>query len=93
MKRKLFPTLTGNKGILIISSIGYKTTEQPVVDENVTNVTISMVAGEDKGMEEVVVTALGIQRTAKSLTYSTQRISGEQTQPGKRCKHCQYTIW
>ncbi len=31
-----------------------------------------------KPWKEVVVTALGIQRTAKSLTYATQRISGDQ---------------
>ena len=69
-------TLTANKGILTISSVGYVTTEQ-VVDDNVNDVVISLVSSQ-KDMEEVVVTALGIQRTAKSLTYSTQRISGEQ---------------
>jgi TonB-linked SusC/RagA family outer membrane protein len=69
-------TLAADRGILIISSVGYKTTEQ-VIDVNSTDVTIYMISDE-KGMEEVVVTALGIQRTAKSLTYATQRISGDQ---------------
>lgn len=68
--------LSANRGILTISSIGYITTEQ-VIDENSTDVTIYLVS-EGKGMEEVVVTALGIQRTAKSLTYSSQRLNGEQ---------------
>ena len=69
-------TLAAGRGILVVSSVGYKTTEQ-VVDENTSNVTIYLVT-DGKGMDEVVVTALGIQRTAKSLTYSTQRISGDQ---------------
>lgn len=69
-------TLTANKGLLIISSVGYKTMEQEV-DENTGNVSISLVS-DDKAMDEVVVTALGIQRSAKSLTYSTQRINGDQ---------------
>ena len=69
-------TLPANKGVLIISSVGYITTEQ-AVNDNASDLVISLVS-DPKGMEEVVVTALGIQRTAKSLTYATQRISGEQ---------------
>src|SRR5439155_9802192 len=65
-----------DKAILVISSIGYTTVEQPV-NAGASNIAISLVQ-DQKGMGEVVVTALGIQRTAKSLTYSAQRVSGDQ---------------
>jgi len=61
---------------LIISSVGYTTVEQ-VVEAGASNIVISLVQ-DQKGMNEVVVTALGIQRTAKSLTYSAQRVGGDQ---------------
>jgi TonB-linked SusC/RagA family outer membrane protein len=61
---------------LIISSVGYTTMEQ-VVEAGASNIVISLVQ-DQKGMNEVVVTALGIQRTAKSLTYSAQRVGGDQ---------------
>ena len=61
---------------LIISSIGYTTIEQ-VVEAGASNIVISLVQ-DQKGMNEVVVTALGIQRSAKSLTYSAQRVGGDQ---------------
>ena len=61
---------------LIISSVGYTIVEQ-VVEAGASNIVISLVQ-DQKGMNEVVVTALGIQRTAKSLTYSAQRVGGDQ---------------
>jgi len=61
---------------LIISSVGYTTVEQ-VVEAGSSNIMISLVQ-DQKGMNEVIVTALGIQRTAKSLTYSAQRVGGDQ---------------
>jgi TonB-linked SusC/RagA family outer membrane protein len=68
--------LPSEKAILVISSVGYVAVEQPV-DAGSSNIVISLVQ-DQKGMGEVVVTALGIQRTAKSLTYSAQRVSGDQ---------------
>jgi len=68
--------IPSEKAILVISSVGYVTVEQPV-DAGNANIVISLVQ-DQKGMGEVVVTALGIQRTAKSLTYSAQRIGGDQ---------------
>jgi len=65
-----------DKAILVISSIGYTTVEQPVT-AGASNITVSLVQ-DQKGMGEVVVTALGIQRTAKSLTYAAQRVGGDQ---------------
>lgn len=61
---------------LIISSVGYTAVEQ-VVEAGASNIVISLVP-DQKGMNEVIVTALGIQRTAKSLTYSAQRVGGDQ---------------
>jgi TonB-linked SusC/RagA family outer membrane protein len=64
------------KATLVISSIGYTMVEQ-AVEAGASNITISLVQ-DQKGMGEVVVTALGITRTAKSLTYSAQRVTGDQ---------------
>ncbi|MCC6287998.1 MAG: SusC/RagA family TonB-linked outer membrane protein [Chitinophagaceae bacterium] len=61
---------------LVISSVGYEKQEVKITnaaDELV--VSINPSGGE---LSDVVVTALGIQRTAKSLTYATQKVSGDQ---------------
>lgn len=61
--------------VLEISSVGYETTE---VDVSANDNSVSvMMATKSSALEEVVVTALGIQRKAKSLTYSTQTIKGD----------------
>ncbi len=59
---------------LIFSFIGKKTVSVVIGGKTVINVTM-----EDDAMqlEEVVVTALGISRTKKSLGYATQEVSGE----------------
>ncbi len=69
-------TLDGvNKGdVLLISFIGYKTKEQ-VFDGGAVNVTLDEVSSQ---LEEVVVTAMGIERKAKSLTYATQKVNGDE---------------
>lgn len=59
---------------LSFSSVGYETFYH-VVKEN--NVTIELTPSLTE-LEEVVVTALGIKREAKALSYSTQKISAEQ---------------
>jgi TonB-linked SusC/RagA family outer membrane protein len=67
--------VTGENAVLVISSVGYGSQElkaRPTKD-----ILIVAITSQGKDLGEVVVTALGIQRTAKSLTYSTQRISGE----------------
>ena len=69
-------TVPSGKDVIVISSVGYLTVEQ-TVEESSSEIVISL-AHDPKGMGEVVVTALGIQRSAKSLTYSTQRIGGDQ---------------
>ncbi len=60
---------------LSVSFVGYA--EQNVtVQAGQSNVVVQLTQVES-ALEEVVVTALGIQRKAKSLTYSTQVVKGE----------------
>lgn len=61
---------------ILISSVGYGTEERAL--NNANGEIIIFLTPKNSDMNEVVVTALGIQRPAKSLTYSTQRISGAQ---------------
>lgn len=61
--------------ILVFSFVGMKT--QEIAIEGKTEVNASMVS-ETIGVDEVVVTALGIQRDKKTLTYSSQQVTGEE---------------
>ena len=66
-------SVEANKGeVLVFSSVGYEMQQVTVGNEN--NFSIQMIEKEGQ-LNEVVVTALGIQRKAKSLTYSTQKVS------------------
>lgn len=67
-------TITGNNPILVFSSVNYKATEVVVGKRSVVNVQLEA-AGE---LQEVVVTALGIQRQKRSLGYSAQGVNAEQ---------------
>ena len=62
------------KGSLVFSFVGMKTQEVAISGRSVVNVTMET---ETLGLNEVVVTALGITRAKKALGYSTQDISGE----------------
>ena len=64
-----------NSSVLVFSFIGYLTAEQTVGSQRVINVTLK----EDiHRIDEVVVTALGIKKKEKSLTYSTQVVGGDE---------------
>jgi TonB-linked SusC/RagA family outer membrane protein len=65
---------------LTFSFVGMKTVE--VAIENKTEINVSMVS-ESIGVDEVVVTALGIQRDKKTLTYASQQVSGEELMKSK----------
>lgn len=68
-------TLTVPNGqTLVFSFIGMTTVEVPITDETVYNVQIE---SETIGVEEVVVTAMGIKREKKALGYSVSEFSGE----------------
>lgn len=63
----------GTNGILIFSYIGYKNIEVAVGGRSIVNVEME----EDQtALDEVVVTALGIEREKKSLGYAVQEIKG-----------------
>jgi TonB-linked SusC/RagA family outer membrane protein len=59
---------------LIFSFVGTKTQEIAVAGQKVINVTLK---SDVVGLDEVVVTALGISREKKSLGYATQEIKGD----------------
>ena len=60
-----------SSGVLEISYIGYKTVEVKLTSSN----TYEVVLREDtEVLSEVVVTAMGIERKASSLTYATQTV-------------------
>ena len=60
---------------LVFSFVGYQAQEVAVGEQNLLNVTL----GEDtKELEEVVVTALGIKKEARTIGYTTQEIAGAQ---------------
>jgi len=61
--------------ILVFSAIGYLTQEIAVGSK--TNIDVTM-SPDVKALEEVVVTALGIERSAKSLGYATSKVSSDQ---------------
>lgn len=66
-------TVSGNNPMLQYSYVGYKSVEMPAT-QNLINVTL----GEDtEVLEEVVVTALGIKRSEKALSYNVQQVSAD----------------
>ncbi len=69
-------TIEADKGdVLIFSSVGYEPQEVVIGNENHVSVQL---ADKSNKLSEVVVTALGLQRRAKSLTYSAQKIGSSE---------------
>ncbi len=66
--------LQANEGeVLVFSSIGYQTVRVVIGASSTVNVTL--LKGEN-ALNDVVVTALGIKREARSIGYSAQKVSG-----------------
>lgn len=61
---------------LIFTSVGFDS-KQTVITANDKTVSIEL-SQDKKQLDEVVVTALGIRREKKALTYATQQIGGEE---------------
>ena len=59
--------------VLSVSYVGYAAQSVSVGTSNNINITLSL----DNTLEEVVVTALGITREAKSLGYAQQKVTGD----------------
>ncbi len=68
-------SIPGNNAVLVFSYIGFANQEVAVGSRSVVNVALTVDA---KQLSEVVVTALGITREAKSLGYSTTVIDNEE---------------
>lgn len=60
---------------LVFRFIGYKVQEQNIGASNVVNTSLGIDAQQ---LSEVVVTAFGIEREEKALSYSVQQVSGEE---------------
>lgn len=75
-------TLTGVKpgDVIIFSLLGYTDLELPYNGGDVLNATLSV---STEFLDEVVVTALGIKRSEKALTYNVQQVGGEELQTVK----------
>ena len=70
-----FSIKVGPKAILIITAIGYESQEVNTGDRT----SVSIQLGQDnKSMSEVVVTALGISRDKKAISYSTQTVNSSE---------------
>ncbi|MEG1838149.1 MAG: SusC/RagA family TonB-linked outer membrane protein [Bacteroidaceae bacterium] len=63
------------KGELVFSYIGFQQKVVSLNGKSIVNVTMSE---DSKVLGEVVVTAMGIERKAKSLTYATQQVQGKE---------------
>ena len=69
-----FSISTPENATLNFSYIGFETQRVPVAGKTTINVQL---VSEDNALEEVVVTAMGIKRSEKSLGYSATTIGGE----------------
>lgn len=63
------------KKTLVFSYIGYSEQKVPVKGKNQIDVTMRE---DEQVLAEVVVTAMGIERKAESLTYATQQVGGKE---------------
>lgn len=61
--------------VLVVSYVGYNTLEVQVTSQTTYSIALEKLAQE---MEQVVVTALGISRKAKSISYNVQEIGNEE---------------
>ncbi len=69
-----------DQSILDFSFVGYMTEKVPVAGKTEINIVLTEDVME---MGEVVVTALGIKREKKTLTYSSQEVSGDEMMKSK----------
>ncbi len=74
MEGKYSINIPNRDAVLLFSFIGYATQELPVGSRTSLNVVL---IEESSQIEEVVVTALGIKRQTKALSYSATEVKGE----------------
>ena len=68
------PNVPANATHLVVGSVGYTTVEVDITGRNSIEVTL---VAESFALNEIVVTALGIQRQAKELGYATAKVGGD----------------
>ncbi len=69
-------TINANVGdVLVFTYIGF--TKKEVVVTDATNLVVELL-GDAKSLNEVVVTALGVKRSEKSITYASQQVAGSE---------------
>ncbi|MCC9138770.1 SusC/RagA family TonB-linked outer membrane protein [Pontibacter silvestris] len=66
--------INNSSDVLVVSFIGFLQKEVPVGSQSIINISLEP---NTKQLNEVVVTALGIEREQKALGYATQTVSGE----------------
>ena len=79
-------TLEGidENAILVVSYIGYETQEVAVSGQSNLNIVL---VSDSELLEEVVVTALGIQRKTRDLGYSVEQLTGSNIQEAKEVNY------
>jgi len=75
-----YTTTVPSDAVLVFSFVGMKTTEEVVNGRSTIDVTMNT---SSIGVDEVVVTALGIKRSKKSLTYASQQVDGDELMKAK----------
>jgi TonB-linked SusC/RagA family outer membrane protein len=66
--------------ILIFSFVGYSTVERTAGNQSILNVVLEP---ESKQLQEIVITALGVEREKKELGYAVQQVEGAQLEKAK----------
>ena len=69
-----FTLIVPENETLVFSFVGMKPKEVPITNATVYNVTME---AQSIGVDEVVVTAVGIKRNSRSLTYAVQQVAGD----------------
>ncbi|MFD2554381.1 SusC/RagA family TonB-linked outer membrane protein [Sphingobacterium tabacisoli] len=69
--------------VLIFRSVGFTTIEMKIGNDNVLNVTMK---DDESSIDEVVVTAFGIDRDRKSLGYSVPKVDGDEVAATQRAE-------
>lgn len=67
--------IVDESSVLVFSFVGYLTQEIMVQGRSVINVTLQV---DESNLEEIVVTALGIEKSSKSLGYATSKVKSDE---------------
>jgi TonB-linked SusC/RagA family outer membrane protein len=74
-------SIEANTGqVLVVSAVGFVSQEITITTETLADIKLT---GEDKSLNAVIVTALGITKSVKSLTYAAQDIKGDKLNKAK----------